>query len=109
MRGARPGIDEDIGENLVRLRVDQMRHVRRFRRIDEHFAIGAKPHSLGFDANRNFSDGFACRDIDRGHQIVVLVRDIEKLSIGAQDQKLGIWPRWQSANDRKLPGIENLN
>jgi len=98
----------DIGESLVRLRVDQMRHVRRFRRIDEHFAIGAKTHSLGFDSDGNFGNLLACRDVDGGHHIVILVRNIKEPAVGTQDQQLGIRSRRQSAGDGKCPSIENL-
>ena len=38
---ARTGIDEHVGDDLARARVDEMRHVRRFGRVDEDLAVRA--------------------------------------------------------------------
>ena len=74
------GIDEDVVEDLVRLGVDEMRHVGRFRGVDQHLPVGAHSHALGLHADRYFGDNLVGLDIDYGDEIIVLVGDIKRIA-----------------------------
>src|SRR5215475_1067417 len=49
---ARAAVDEDVGDNLARRRVDDVRHAGRLGGVDEVSPIRAYPHTLGFDTHR---------------------------------------------------------
>src|SRR5262249_34450990 len=53
---ARARIDQHVGDDPARLRVDEMRHVGRFRRVDQDATVRAQPHALGLDADLHVAE-----------------------------------------------------
>src|ERR1043166_4855408 len=87
---ARARIDEDVGDDLPRGRIDEMRHVRRFRRVDQDLAVRAHAHAFRLDADLHVAEAPAPLDVDDRHRIVVLVGDVECLAGRVLDEQLRV-------------------
>jgi hypothetical protein len=65
-------------DDLVALGVDEVRHVGSLGCSNQGLAVGADTDALGLDADWHLRHDLALGGIDRGHQSVVLVGDIDR-------------------------------
>jgi hypothetical protein len=99
LREARTRIDQHICNDLARLRVDEMRHVGRFRRVDEDLAVRTEAHAFRLDSDLHFTDAGAPLRIDDGDGMVVLVGHVQDLAGRILSKQLRIRTRWQCGDD----------
>src|SRR5205823_5487617 len=85
---ARAGIYQDVGDDLARRGVDEMRHVGGFGSIDQDLAVGADGHTLRLDADLNLAETGALFDVDDRHRVVVFVGDVEDLAGSVECEQL---------------------
>ena len=104
---ARP--DQNVVDHLVSLGVDEMRHVRGLRRGDQDLAVGTYAHALGLDPDRHLGHHLPVLEVDRRHQRVVLVGDVDRAARGMDVDLLGIRARRQIADDLAAGEIEDLH
>src|SRR6516162_4523450 len=79
-RATRAAIDENVGDDLVRGRVDDVRHVCGFGGVDEVLSVRADTHPLRFDAHRDLGHNCAAIDVDDRDEVVVFVGDVKQLT-----------------------------
>src|SRR5271163_1222009 len=86
---------QHVGDDLVALGVDEMRHARRLRRAYQHARVGADRHSLGLDSYGNLAQRQPFVDVDDRHHRVVFIGDVQPLPGGIERELLGVRTRWQ--------------
>src|SRR5207253_10299564 len=102
-------IYQDVGDDLARRGVDEMRHVGGFGSIDQDLAVGADGHALRLDADLNLAETGTLFDIDDGHRVVVFVGDVEDLAGSIEDEQFGIRARGQRIDDLLLRNVDDLD
>ena len=83
----------------ARVRVDEMRHVGRFRRVDQGLAVRTNPHAFRLDADLHLAKAAALLHVDDRDGIVVLVGDVEDLAGRILGEQFGIGARGQYGDD----------
>ena len=89
-RKPRTGIDQHIVRDLMCCGVDKVRHVCRFRRIDDHLAVRADAHAFRLNADRNFGEDLFGFQVNDRHQIVIFIGDVKRLAIWRKFEKLRV-------------------
>ena len=92
---ARPLVDENVGHDLERRGIDQMRHVGRFRGRDREPVVGRNGHTLRLHADIDLAHDLPALDVDDRRDGVVLVGDVEPAAVPRQRELLGIDARRQ--------------
>src|SRR6266852_9779680 len=75
--GAR--IDEHVRHDLAGRGIDEMRHIARFRRVDEDLPVRTEYHSLRLDPDLHLAQWNAPFQVDHRDRVVVLVGHVENL------------------------------
>ncbi len=86
-----------------------MRHVRCFGRIHEQLAVWADAHSFRFDADWNFGQHGTLLDVNHGDEVVVFVRDVERISGWVENEELGIGTGRQALHKFHCAGVIDLD
>jgi len=76
-----------------------MRHIGRFRRGDESFAIRTETHAFRLDSDLHLAERNASLQVDDRDRVVVLVGHVEDLTRGILCEQLGIRTRGQRGDD----------
>src|SRR6516225_4880714 len=76
-----------------------MRHIGRFRRGDESFAIRTEAHAFRLDPDLHLTERNASLQVDDRDRVVVLVGHVEYLARGILCEQLGIRTRGQRGYD----------
>ncbi|MGY4326546.1 hypothetical protein ACVWWG_000960 [Bradyrhizobium sp. LB7.2] len=106
---ARPRVDQNVGDDLARRGVDEMRHVGRLGRVDQRLAVRADGHALGLDANLDVAKARALLEVDHGHRVVVLVGDIEDLAGGILGEQFGVGSGGQAVHHGLRLRVDHLD
>ena len=67
-----------------------MRHVGGLGRVDQRLLVRADRHTFRLHADGDLGDHVLRLDVDDGHQVVVLVGDVERIAGGIEREKLGV-------------------
>ena len=86
-----------------------MRHVRRFGRIDDHFAIGAEAHAFRLDADRNLDHHLTLFDIYGGDHIVIFIGNVEQVCRAVENEQLRVRAGGQVARHFTRLGVDHLD
>ena len=106
---ARARIDQNVGDDLARLGVDEMRHVGRLGSIDQDFAVRADGHALRLDADLDLAEAGALLDVDDRHRVVVFVGDVEDLAVSIEGEQFGVRAGGQGIDHLLLRNVDDLN
>ena len=90
---ARAGVDQDVGDHLLLVDVDDVHEVRRLRRDEDELAVGGDLHPLGLLAGLEEAGLLAGLEIPDGRRGVLLVRDVEVPAVGVEVEGLGLGAR----------------
>ena len=89
--------------------IDDVRHVRRFRGVDEVFPVRAYAHTLRLDANRDLGDDRAASDVDDSDEVAILVGDVKQRAGRIEREIFRVGAARQSADDSVSGEIEDLD
>jgi hypothetical protein len=106
---SRPAVDENIGDEIAGLVVDDMGHARALGRRRGVAVVGADAHAFGLDADRHFAQHFAALDVHDGHERVVLVGDVDDLAGRIERHQLGIGAGFELARHFQRLGIDDIH
>ncbi len=109
LRETRARIHQHVRHDLTGRRVDEMRHVGRFGRVDQDLPVRAQPHALGLDADLHLADRYAACDVDDRDGVVVLVGDVEQASGGILGKQLGVGTGRQVGDHLVGAGVDHLD
>ena len=84
-----------------------MRHAGRFGRRNDEVAAGIDRHALRLDADRNFLDGLAGREIHDRDETVVFVGDIENFAVGRNVEEFRIGAGIELARHLERIGVDH--
>ena len=77
---------QDVMFDLKIRGINEMRHVRGLGCVHHKPGVRADRHAFGFDPHRDFCQNRVAFGVCHSHQIVVLVRDIQRIARRVQSE-----------------------